>query len=424
MIPPTFTPILASTLIVAQWVGSHLLERLNRAHTAATRDQVPAAFQTTVSPETHARSIDYTLAKSRFSDLSGAIEAFVLLLVLWSGLLPALHDWILGTTRGGAAWNAVWLFIVGMLLSIPSVPLEWWAQFRLEARFGFNTSTTRTWILDRAKGLILAAVLGFPLLTLILKLVDWMGSAWWIWAWATLLGFQILVLFIAPVLIMPLFNKFTPLPEGSLRDRLLQLGEKTGFNAQTIQVMDGSKRSRHANAFFTGFGRFRKIVLYDTLISQLSEEELAAVLAHEIGHHRRRHIPQRLAWAAVSSLAGFALVGWLAARPEFAGGFGFSPTAGVAPTLLLFALLSGPVMFWFNPAGNYWSRRHEYEADAYAKDAVGSATPLVGALRKLSEKNLANLTPHPWYSGFHYSHPTLVERENALTMPPITSGNS
>jgi STE24 endopeptidase len=300
------------------------------------------------------------------------------------------------------------------MLSVPSIPLEWWAQFRLEARFGFNTTTLGTWMMDRVKGMMLAAVLGLPLLALILKLVEWMGALWWLWAWATLMGFQVLILFLAPVWIMPLFNKFTPLPEGSLRERLLGLGEKTGFNARTIQVMDGSRRSRHANAFFTGFGRFRKIVLYDTLITQLSEEELEAVLAHEIGHHRRRHILQRLAWSSVTSLAGFWVVGWLAARPGFAGAFGFGPDVGVAPSLLLFGLLSSPVLFWFSPLGNYWSRRHEYEADAYAKAAVGSAAPLMGALRKLSEKNLANLTPHPWYSTFHYSHPTLVEREAAL----------
>lgn len=414
MIPTSFTPILATVLVVAQWVGSMGLERLNRSHTEATRGKVPETFQETVSEATHSKSIDYTLAKSRFADLSGAVEATVLLMALWSGVFPMLREAWVGSGVGGVWRDAVWLFGVGMLLSVPSIPLEWWAQFRLEARFGFNTTTVGTWILDRVKGMVLAAVLGLPLLALILKLVDWMGAMWWIWAWATLFGFQILILFLAPVWIMPLFNKFTPLPEGSLRDRLLRLGEKTGFNARTIQVMDGSRRSRHANAFFTGFGRFRKIVLYDTLISQLSEEELEAVLAHEIGHHRKRHIPQRLAWSSVTSLAGFGVVGWLAARPGFAGAFGFGAEAGVAPALLLFGLLSSPVLFWFSPLGNLWSRRHEYEADAYAKAAVGSAIPLMGALRKLSEKNLANLTPHPWYSTFHYSHPTLVEREAAL----------
>ena len=178
--------------------------------------------------------------------------------------------------------------------------------------------------------------------------------------------------------------------------------------------MDGSKRSRHSNAYFTGFGRFRKIVLFDTLITQLSEPELEAVLAHEVGHFKKGHIPKLLAWAALSSLVAFALIGWLAGRTWFIGAFGFPPTAGVAPALLLFGLLSGAVTFWLSPLGNFWSRRHEYEADAYAKAAVDGAAPLLGALRKLSEKNLSNLTPHPWFSAFYYSHPTLLERERAL----------
>jgi STE24 endopeptidase len=414
MLPTEFILPAATVLVLAQCTGAALLEKLNRDQAQKSRDTVPDAFRDTITPETQRKTVDYTVAKSRFSTLSGVIDSAVLMALLWSGLLPVSWNWA-GDLAGRGVWSqSAWLFAVGMALSVPSLPLEWWGQFRLEERFGFNTTTLGTWIIDRLKGLVLASVLGLPLLALILKLVDWMGSSWWIWAWAVLFGFQILILFLAPVLIMPLFNKFTPLPEGSLRDRLLQLGERTGFNARTIQVMDGSKRSRHANAFFTGFGRFRKIVLFDTLIAQLSETELEAVLAHEIGHHRRRHIPQRLVWAGVSSLAGFALIGWLAAAPWFKTAFGFPAESGVAPALLLFALISPAVLFWSSPLGNLWSRRHEFEADRYAREAVGGAAPLIGALRKLSEKNLSNLNPHPWFSFFHYSHPTLVEREQAL----------
>lgn len=414
MLPTEFILPAATVLVLAQCTGAALLEKLNRDQAQKSRDTVPDAFRDTITPETQRKTVDYTVAKSRFSTLSGVIDSAVLMALLWSSLLPVSWNWA-GDLAGRGVWSqSAWLFAVGMALSVPSLPLEWWGQFRLEERFGFNTTTLGTWIIDRLKGLVLASVLGLPLLALILKLVDWMGSSWWIWAWAVLFGFQILILFLAPVLIMPLFNKFTPLPEGSLRDRLLQLGERTGFNARTIQVMDGSKRSRHANAFFTGFGRFRKIVLFDTLIAQLSETELEAVLAHEIGHHRRRHIPQRLVWAGVSSLAGFALIGWLAAAPWFKTAFGFPAESGVAPALLLFALISPAVLFWSSPLGNLWSRRHEFEADRYAREAVGGAAPLIGALRKLSEKNLSNLNPHPWFSFFHYSHPTLVEREQAL----------
>jgi len=414
MSPVEFIPIAALGLVVLRWIAGAGLEWVNRRHAEAHRAAVPGALRDTIDDATYARSIDYTLAKSSFGQWSDLWENGVLVAAVFLGPLPALWNWF-QNHFGNSAWaTAGWMFAVGMLLSLPSLPWEWWAQFRLEAKFGFNTSTLGTWIADRAKGLLLAAALGYPLLVLLLKLVEWMGARWWLWGWGTMIGFQVLMLFLAPVVILPLFNKFTPLPEGSLRDRLLALGERTGFPARNIQVMDGSKRSRHSNAFFTGFGRFRKIVLYDTLVAQLTGEELEAVLAHEIGHHRRRHIPQRLAWAAAVSLAGFALVGWLARQGWFLDAFGFPTDAGVAPAMLLLALLGGTVTFWFAPLGNLWSRRHEYEADAYAKDAVGSPEPLVGALRKLSEKNLSNLVPHPWYSGFHYSHPTLLERELAL----------
>ncbi len=411
---PEFIPAVASALIAAQWAAAAFLEKLNRDHAHAGTETLPEPIRLSLPPETLRKSVDYTLAKSRFTDISSLADGAVLLALIWSGWLPLSWSWSQSHLGTNVWWQSLWLLGVGFALSIPSLPFEWWGQFRLEARFGFNTTTLGTWIADRLKGLVLAAAIGLPLLALILSLVGWVGSLWWIWAWAALLGFQVLILFLAPVVIMPLFNKFTPLPEGPLRDRLLALGQRTGFNAHTIQVMDGSRRSRHANAFFTGFGKFRKIVLYDTLVAQLSEAELEAVLAHEIGHHRRKHIPQRLAWAALSSLIAFSLIGYLASDDALSKTFGFPSGNSVAPTLLLFALISPAVLFWSTPLGNLWSRKHEYEADAYARDAVGGPDPLVGALRKLSEKNLSNLNPHPWYSTFHYSHPTLVEREQAL----------
>jgi STE24 endopeptidase len=244
--------------------------------------------------------------------------------------------------------------------------------------------------------------------------VEWTGAFWWLWAWAALMVFQLLMVVLAPVLIMPLFNKFTPLPEGNLRERLLALGQRTGFLARSIQLMDGSKRSRHSNAFFTGFGRFRKIVLFDTLVQQLTEPELEAVLAHEIGHYKKKHIPKMLLWSAFTSLVAFYIVSLLAKQDWFYRGFGFQPGGGIAPALLLFSLLAGVVTFWFSPLAHWWSRRYEYQADAFAAQTMNEPQSLIGALRKLNEKNLSNLTPDPWYSGFYYSHPTLLEREKAL----------
>jgi STE24 endopeptidase len=229
-----------------------------------------------------------------------------------------------------------------------------------------------------------------------------------------LFGFQMLMMVLYPKLILPLFNKLTPLPEGDARARLLALADRTGFRAKTIEVMDGSKRSGHSNAFFTGFGRFRRIVLFDTLIAQLTQEELEAVLAHEIGHYKCGHIPKFLAVMAALQLGAFGVVAWLAGAPWFNTAFGL-PAGALAPTFLLFALLGGLVTFWFGFLGNRLSRKNEYEADAFARKAMNSAAPLIGALRKLSQKNLSNLTPHPLYSAVYYSHPTLVERERALS---------
>jgi STE24 endopeptidase len=414
--------LLALFLILLRAAAQYGLSRLNAGHVAAHQGAVPAPFRDLIDQATYTRSVDYTLAKARLGQVEIVFDTVLLLLVLFSGLLP----WIFSQFSqhfGLSAWAmAACLFTVGILLSLPGLPFEWHAQFRLEERFGFNTSTQRLWWLDRLKGLLLALVLGYPLLVLILRLVEWTGTWWWLWAWGCLFAFQLLLMVLAPVFILPLFNKLTPLPEGPLRARLLALGERTGFHAKTILVMDGSKRSRHSNAFFTGFGRFRKIVLFDTLIQQLTETELAAVLAHEIGHYKRGHIPKLLAWSAFSSLLGFYLLSVLAYQGWFVDAFGFGAWFGLShdlpnltPSLLLFALLSGTVTFWLSPLGNHWSRKHEYEADAFASQTMGETQSLTGALRKLNEKNLSNLTPHPWYSGFYYSHPTLLEREEALT---------
>jgi len=400
-------------LILARWIAEFWLARLNRAHVLRHADAVPDAFREIINPVTYARSVQYTLAKSRLHQWELLWNTVVLLAALFSGALPSAFDWFAGRF-GTSVWSmAGFLFTVGLALSLLNLPLEWHAQFRLEERFGFNTTTQKLWWLDHIKGLFLAALIGLPLLALVLKLADWAGAWWWLWAWGAIILFQLLMLVLAPILILPLFNKFTPLPEGSLRDHLLDLAERTGFRARGIQVMDGSKRSRHSNAFFTGFGRFRKIVLFDTLIEQLQESELAAVLAHEIGHYKKGHIPKMLVWSAVSLLVAFYALAWLARQEWFYRAFGFEP-GQLAPAFLLFGLLAGTVTFWLTPLFNLWSRRFEYQADAFAGNAMGESTSLVGALRKLNEKNLTNLTPHPLYSGFYYSHPTLLERERAL----------
>jgi STE24 endopeptidase len=402
-----------AALIALKWAAQIWLERLNLKHVRAHAGAVPDAFKGIVDEPTYRKSVEYTLAKGKFDQVETSYHVVILMLILFSGVLPWAFNFF-ARSLGTSAWvMAVFLFVVGLALSLPGLPLAWYDQFKLEERFGFNTSTQKIWWLDRLKGLLLGIVLEYPLLVLVLKFVDWTGSLWWLWAWAALLVFQMIMAVLAPVLILPLFNKFTALPEGSLRDRLLNLAEKTRFRARSIQVMDGSKRSRHSNAFFTGFGQFRKIVLFDTLIQQLAEPELEAVLAHEIGHFKKKHIPKMLTMSALASLVGFFCLSVLAKQEWFYRAFGFTP-GNIAPALLLFGLLSGLITFWFSPVAHWWSRRYEYQADAFAAETMDEARSLVGALRKLNEKNLSNLTPHPIYSGFYYSHPTLLEREQAL----------
>ena len=415
----TLFAVVALMLILARWAAELWLNRLNEQHVRAHAGVVPEALCAIIDEPTYRKSVDYTLAKSRFGKITDAFDTLVLLIVLFSGVLPSAFDKVTAQF-GESVWAmAAFVFAVGIALSIPGLPFDWFAQFKLEERFGFNTTTMKTWLLDRVKGLMLAALLGFPLLALVLKLIEWTGAQWWFWAWAIVVVFQLLLMLIAPAVIMPLFNKFTPLAEGSLRERLFVLAKRTGFPTRSIDVMDGSKRSRHSNAFFTGFGRFRKIVLFDTLVAQLTEPELEAVLAHEIGHYKKRHILKLLCVSVLSMFVAFAAIAWLARQPWFYRAFGFEPQnsfapATIVPAMVLFALLAGTLSFWITPLINIWSRRFEYQADAFAREVMNEAQSLVGALRNLNQKNLSNLTPHPLYSSFYYSHPTLFERERAL----------
>jgi len=411
--------VVALVLILARWLTELWLSRINQQHVLAHAASVPEAFRGVIDDVTYRKSVEYTLAKGRFGNIADFYDLVVLLIVLFSGVLP----WAF--TQATAHWgNSIWalsgfLLAMSLALSLPSLPLDWYAQFKLEERFGFNTTTMKTWLLDRVKGGALAVLLGLPLLALILKVVAWAGANWWLWAWAIIITFQFVLMLVAPALIMPLFNKFTPLAAGELRERLFALARRTDFPTRSIDVMDGSKRSRHSNAFFTGFGRFRKVVLFDTLIAQLTEPELEAVLAHEIGHYKKRHIVKLLVVSVLGLFVAFAAIAWLARQAWFYQAFGFEAPAtftpsSLAPALLLFALLAGAVSFWLSPLMNLWSRRFEYEADAFARNVMGEPHSLTGALRKLNEKNLSNLMPHPLYSGFYYSHPTLLEREQAL----------
>jgi STE24 endopeptidase len=405
--------MIALVLVALRLVAELVLAGMNRREVARNADKAPAGVAAIMDESTYQKSVAYTLAKNQFGNLNMIFDAGVLALVLVSGFLPWLFAQV-GAWAPGANWDdTLYVLFVMIILSVPGLPFDWWGQFRLEQQFGFNKSSPGLWFSDKIKGVALLFVIGFPLLWGLLSLVTWIGALWWLWAFVLLFGFQLLMLVLYPKLILPLFNKLTPLPDGELRDRLMALGDRTGFQASTIEVIDGSKRSGHSNAFFTGFGRFRRIVLFDTLIEQMTGEQLEAVLAHEVGHYKKGHIPKMIAVSAITLLGSFGALAWLLQADWFLAGFGF-PAGELAPALLLFALLSGVVTFWFSPLSNIMSRKHEYEADAFARDAMGRPEPLTSALRKLASENLSNMTPHPWFSGFYYSHPTLVEREKAL----------
>lgn len=404
----------AVALLLLKLAAELWLAVLNRAEVRRHAGRAPEAVAAIMDAPTYEKSIAYTLAKNRFGVAEGIFDTAVLIAVLASGALPWLFARVAGWGADGAAWTgALAILLAGLALSVPGLPFDWWAQFRLEEKFGFNKSTPGLWVADKLKGAVLTLAIGFPLLWALLSLVRWLGATWWLWGFALLFSFQLLMLVLYPKLILPLFNKLSPLPEGDLRARLMALAERTGFAARTIEVMDGSKRSGHSNAFFTGFGRFRRIVLFDTLVAQLTPEELEAVLAHEIGHYRRGHIPKMIALSAVTQLASLWAVAALAGSAWFNPAFGLR-AGDTAAAFLLAGLLGGAATFWLSPLTNLLSRKHEYEADAFARDALGGPAAMIGALRKLAQKNLTNLTPHPWFSGFYYSHPTMLEREAAL----------
>lgn len=403
-------------LLVLKLAGSIVLDWLNLRHVRAHADAVPEPFRDFIDLPEYRKSVEYTVAKTRFGIMNDLYDALVLAVVLLSGLLAGIYGLFSGWFGDGLWGQALVLFLTGIVLSLPGLPFDWWHTFKLEERFGFNKSTKQLWLMDKLKGLMVGFVLGYPLLALLIFLVGAAGPLWWLWGFLVFFAFQLVMVVVYPMFIMPLFNKMEPMEAGDLKTRLFALADRTGFKAQTILVMDGSKRSGHSNAFFAGFGRFRRIVLFDTLIEQMNHEQLEAVLAHEIGHYKLGHIPKMIVLSAFSSLAMFAALGWLAGADWFTAAFhfGLASEGQFVPVLLLFMLLSGLVTFWLSPLTSLLSRKHEYEADAFAREAMGSCEPLSQALRKLHKENLSNLTPHPVYSSFHYSHPTLVEREEAL----------
>lgn len=416
-------PILFLILLAAKTAAEISLNALNRREAKRHADSVPEEFRDAIDFETYKKSVAYTLRKIDFENVETLFDAAIAAVLVLAIFVPVYNfaTDIFGLSPDVSGWARIWregVFILAVLtvINLLSLPFNWYENFRIEAQFGFNKSTLALWISDEIKGVLVSWIIALPLIWCVFAFYYAFPSTWWIFAMAFLIAFQLLLLVIFPKLILPLFNKLSPLPEGELRAALSALAERCGFVAKKIEVIDGSKRSGHSNAFFTGFGKWRRIVLFDTLVEQLSTEEISAVLAHEIGHSKHGHVTKTLVVSSLLGLVKLWIIAWLLDQKIFfeAFGFDFVPGLMIVPAFLLLSQIAPLVTFWISPLSNHFSRKHEYEADAFAKRTMGSPDALVSALRKLHEKNLGNLTPHPIYSAFFHSHPTLSEREKAL----------
>lgn len=410
-------PSLAMTLTLAAVLVANLLTKLwlsgrQVRHVAQHRAQVPAAFAHTISLEAHQKAADYTLAKARVGVMDLGLDAITLMGWTLLGGLDLLNqvtlDWM-GEGMGQQIMLVVSFTLIGGLIGLP---LSLYQTFGIEQRFGFNNTTPKLWVSDMVKGLLVGMVLGLPILWLVLWLMQAGGALWWFYTWAALVAYQLFVMWIAPNVIMPLFNKFTPLEDATLKERVTALMTRSGFTAKGFFVMDGSRRSAHSNAFFTGFGAAKRVVFFDTLLAKLNGDEMEAVLAHELGHFKHRHILKMMVTSFATSLAGLALLGWLSQQVWFYTGLGVMPNLSgnnSALALLLFMLVLPLFTFFVSPLSARRSHQFEFEADAYAvTNSDGKA--LANALLKLYQDNASTLTPDPWYVAFYYSHPPASQR--------------
>jgi len=412
-----FAAVLLLSLAVKLWLATRQMR-----HVAANRAAVPAAFAGTVTLEAHQRAADYTLAKGRFGLLGAAFGSALLLAWTLLGGLDALNALLrdaLMPRWGGMAYQLALLTAFTVIGGLVELPLDWYSTFRIEQRFGFNRMSLGLWLADMAKGALVGAAIGLPLAALVLWIMGASGGLWWLWAWFAWVGFNLLMLVIYPTVIAPIFNKFEPLPDEALKSRVQSLMQRCGFAAKGLFVMDGSRRSAHANAYFTGLGAAKRVVFFDTLLKRLSAGEVEAVLAHELGHFKHKHVTKRMVAIFGLSLLGLALLGWLATQSGFYAGLGVMPNLAApndALALLLFMLALPPFTFFISPLMAHFSRRDEFQADAYAC-AQADGRDLASALLKLGEDNATTLTPDPLYVRFYYSHPPTLERLAALPAP-------
>lgn len=415
-----------ATLVTALFIGLVViatglqlwLTRRQIEHVQRHRAAVPSAFSGSISLEAHQKAADYTAARQNFGLVRLALS--LVMLIGWTllGGLETLNSALqpFGITLGELGYQVALIFVFSLIGGLIELPLDWYSHFRIEQQFGFNRMSLGLWFTDLIKNFFVSSLIGLPLIAMVLWLMSAAGVAWWLWAWGAWVAFNLLLMVIYPIWIAPLFNKFQPLEDEALKQRVQALMQRCGFAAEGLFVMDGSKRSAESNAYFTGLGKAKRVVFYDTLLARLSHDELEAVLAHELGHFHHRHLRKSLISIFAMTLAGFAALGWLSMQPAFFLGLGVTPNATLpndALAILLFLLVIPIVSPLIEPLWSAASRRHEFEADAYAKQQA-SAPALVQALVKLTEDNAVTLTPDPVYVRFHYSHPPMVERIAAL----------
>ncbi|MCX7234433.1 MAG: M48 family metallopeptidase [Burkholderiales bacterium] len=410
-----FALALVAGLLLRFWLASRQIR-----HVARHRGELPADFANTVSLSAHQKAADYTIAKTRLGLLELALGAGVLLGWTLLGGISTLNSVLLSALGGGGmVQQLAVLASFAVISALLDLPLGLYQTFSVEQAYGFNKTTPKLWLLDFVKSSLLGALIGLPIAALILWLMGAAGAQWWIWAWGTWVGFNLLLMWALPTFIAPLFNKFTALEDGTIKTQVTALMARCGFAAKGLFVMDGSKRSAHGNAYFTGFGSAKRVVFYDTLLAKLSPDEIAAVLAHELGHFKHRHLSRRMLLLFATSLLAFAMLGWLANQSWFYAGLGVAPNLGApndALALLLFMISAPLLSFFIAPVFSAMSRRDEFQADAYAV-AHTSGQDLATALLKLYEDNAATLTPDPVYVRFYYSHPPASERLARLLGP-------
>ncbi len=409
-----FLSMLALHLVVQAWLAVRQMRHVQRH-----REHVPAAFAASISPPDHAKAADYTSARERLGLIETTYDAGLLLVLTLGGGVAQVAEWIRSAGLSPLASGVALVLSVFGLMSLLGLPFGAYRTFRLERRFGFNRTTPAVFVADHLKGWLLGGLLGGALLAVVLWIMQSTGRAWWLVAWTTWLGFSLLITWAWPRLIAPLFNRFSPLQDTALRERIDALLDRCGFRSSGIFVMDGSRRSSHGNAYFTGLGRNKRIVFFDTLLSTLTPPQVEAVLAHELGHFRLHHVPKRLIVSAALSLAGFALLGWLSGQAWLYPALGVE-VPGNAEALLLFVLAASVFSWPLGPVLAAWSRKHEFEADDFATQH-SSGPELAHALVRMYRDNASTLTPDPLHSAFYDSHPPPAVRVARLDAGPAAA---